>query len=75
MCPAGLALTHPAAETLLDWATFGCPTKTGNNWLRQEIEEAIERGPHRSVMTPDAIAHFAEEVREKVRTNQAPVVE
>ena len=32
MCPAELALTHPAAETLLDWATFGCPTKTGNNW-------------------------------------------
>jgi len=75
MCLAGLALTHPAAETLLDWATFGCPTKTGNNWSRQEIEEAIERGPHRSAMTPNAIAHFADVVREKVRTNQARVVE
>jgi hypothetical protein len=29
MCPAGLALHHPAAETLLNWAKFGCPTQTG----------------------------------------------
>ena len=29
MCPAVLALHHPAAETLLNWAEFGCPTQTG----------------------------------------------
>jgi len=75
MCPAGLALTHPAADTLLDWATFGCPTKTGQPWSRTEIDEAIARGPHRSALTPDAIAHFAEEAREKVRTNQARIIE
>ena len=75
MCLAGLALTHPAAKTLLDWATFGCPTKTGKPWSRSEIDEAIARGPHRSALTPDAIAHFAEEVREKVRTNQARIIE
>jgi hypothetical protein len=29
MCPNGLALQHPAAELLKDWATFECPTHTG----------------------------------------------
>ena len=60
---------------MLDWATFGCPTKTGKPWSRTEIDKAIARGPHRSALTPDAIAHFAEEARKKVRTNQARIVE
>jgi hypothetical protein len=30
MCPAGLAVEHPAAAMFMDWAQFGCPTKTGN---------------------------------------------
>jgi hypothetical protein len=29
MCPSGLALQHPAAELLKEWASFGCPTRTG----------------------------------------------
>ncbi len=29
MCPAGLALHHPAADLLKKWATYGCPTQTG----------------------------------------------
>jgi hypothetical protein len=75
MCPAGLAMTHPAVETLMDWATFECPTKTGELWSRSELEEAITRGPHQLVLTPEAIKHFAKEIREKVRTKQARVVE
>ena len=31
MCPTGRALHHPSAETLREWATFGCPTRTGRN--------------------------------------------
>ena len=29
MCPSGLALNHPAADLLLQYAMEGCPTKTG----------------------------------------------
>ncbi len=29
MCPAGLVMHHPAADTLLEWAQLRCPTKTG----------------------------------------------
>ena len=37
MCPAGLALHHPAAATLLEYATQGCPCKTGRPWTIQEM--------------------------------------
>jgi hypothetical protein len=34
MCPRGLALHHPAAAKLLQYATGGCPTNTGKNWTK-----------------------------------------
>ena len=74
MCPTGRALNHPAADTLREWARFGCPTRTGRNWTREEMWEAVERGPHRSATTPEAIIHFAEEIREKISTHQARLV-
>jgi hypothetical protein len=39
------------------------------------MEEAIARGPHQSALTPEALEHFAAEVREKVLSKQARVVE
>ena len=36
--------------------------------------EAVEQGPHKSSLTPAAIAHFAEESAEKVRVGQAKLV-
>ena len=74
MCPTGRALNHPASKILRDWATFGCPTRTGRNWSTKEIWEAVERGPHRSAMSPEALNHFAEEIKEKIRTKQARLV-
>ena len=74
MCPTGRALNHPAADILSEWATFGCPTRTGRNWTKDEMWEAVERGPHRSATTPEAIQHFTEEIQEKLRTNQARLV-
>ncbi len=60
---------------IMDWATFGCPTKTGAPWSQSDIEEAIARGPHQLVLTPKAIEHFTKEIREKVCIQQARVVE
>jgi hypothetical protein len=74
MCPTGQARTHPTAGVLQEWATFGCPTRTGNPWTKEEIWEAVKQGPHQSALTPEAIAHFTEEAAEKVRTNQAHIV-
>ena len=74
MCPTGRALAHPATGLLTEWATLGCPTCTGKPWTREEIWEAVARGPHQSALSPEALAHFAEEAAEKVRTKQARIV-
>ena len=74
MAPQGLALQHEAADLLTDWEKFGCPTQTGRDWSLAEIQAAIDRGPHKSALEPDAIAHFAEEVADKVAKGQARVV-
>ena len=74
MAPQGLALKHEAADILRDWEQFGCPTATGKDWTINEIRAAIDRGPHKSALEPDAIKHFAEEVADKVAKGQARVV-
>jgi len=74
MAPQGLAQKHEAADLLADWEKFGCPTQTGRNWTLDEIQAAIDRGPHKSALEPDAIKHFAEEVANKVANGQARVV-
>jgi hypothetical protein len=75
MCPAGVAVEHPAAAILMNRAQFGCPTKTGKPWTRADINEAIKQGPHQPALSPEAIQHLAEEIKEKIRTNQARVIE
>jgi hypothetical protein len=74
MCPAGIATSHPAGELLAEWATMGCPTKTGCPWTKKETWEAVEPGPHQSTLSPEALAHFAEESVEKVKAGQANLV-
>ena len=40
MYPAGLALQHPAANLLMEYATVGCPRKVGKSWTMEDLEEA-----------------------------------
>ena len=74
MRPSGLALNHPSAETLLSYATSGCPTQTGQNLSREQIEAAIERGPHVSVLVAEAMEQLQKEVSVKVQQGQAKVI-
>ncbi len=74
MCPSGLTLLHPAADLLKEWATYGCPTKTGTPWMQEQMQAAVDRGPHRLALTDNAIAHFRAEVDEKVKSGQAKLV-
>ncbi len=37
-------------------------------------EEAVEWGPHQLAKSPDALEHFAEEIKEKNQKNQAHLV-
>jgi hypothetical protein len=75
MCPNRLALHHPAAATLKEYATYGCPAKTGKPWMKAEIWEAVEQGPHTSVLLAEALKHFKHEAAKKVAMGQATIVE
>ena len=72
MCPSGLALKHPAADLLLQYATQGCPAKTGKNWTREEMQAAIDRGNH--PMEPEVMAQLTQEAQDKVKSGQARIV-
>ena len=71
MCPAGLALHHPAAGKLLEFATQGCPTLTGKPWTVSQIEEVIHQGPHVLVLQTEAMQILAEEVEAKGKRGNA----
>ncbi len=58
MCPKGLALDHPAAAALKEYATYGCPAKTKKPWTKAEIWEAVERGPHALALSVEALEHL-----------------
>jgi hypothetical protein len=71
MCPRGLAMSHPAGALLREYATYGCPTKTGAPWTKEKVWEAVARGPHASAMSAEALEHFRVEAEEKVKCGQA----
>ena len=75
MCPSGLALHHPAAPKLLQYATRGCPAYTGANWTIQQMRTMLERGPHPSAHTKAAVDYFQAEIADKVRRGKAKIVE
>ena len=74
MCPRGLALHHPAASLLKQYAVNGCPTNTGTPWTLAQVQAAIDRGPHVSALVPEAMTQLDMEVREKVASGQARIV-
>ncbi len=74
MGAVGLALHHPAANLLKEWATYGCPTKMGQPWTILQMQEAVDQGPHWSALSDEAIAHFQAEVAKKVKMGQATLV-
>ncbi|EJK76910.1 hypothetical protein THAOC_01298, partial [Thalassiosira oceanica] len=74
MYPTGAAATHPAADELKKWAMDGCPVDAGPPWSTEQIQKAIERGPHISALAPDAMQAFREEVTKKVEQGQVKII-
>ena len=73
MCPRMRALDHPAAPLLKEYASQGCPVDVGRNWTAEELEAAVEKGPHSSSLEPDAIEQIQMEAREKVKQGFAKI--
>lgn len=74
MCPLGMALLHPAAETLLQYATQGCPVQTGEPWTVPRMQAAIDQGPHILAFVPEASHQLDLKVAKKVEKGQAQLV-
>ena len=73
MYPTNLAAEHPAGNMLKEQATVGCPVDTGRDWTHDELQAAVNRGPHSSALDPDAIAQYKLEIADKVKSGQAKV--
>ena len=71
MGPSGLAREHSSYDTLLKYATGGCPVETGRPWTTAEITVAVEQGLHESALSDNAIEHFRVEAATKVASGQA----
>ena len=62
MCPTVLALDHPAANVLLDYAKGGCPVNSRQPWTLEMMESVIDKGPHLSEHDPEASQQLQTEV-------------
>ena len=74
MCPHGLALDHPAAELLSQFAREGCPVNADKPWFMTDMAAAITIGPHVSAMDPAAMQQLQQEMAEKVKKDQCRVI-
>ena len=74
MFPRNIALNHPAAASLLEYAYNGCPVDCGKNWTTEQMEAAILRGAHPSAKVPEAAAACRAEALERVNDGCAKIV-
>ena len=74
MWPRGIANLHPASKLLHQYSIDGCPVDCGTNWTQQQIEAAIQRGPHISAKIPAARKALLSEAHEKVQGGYAKIV-
>ena len=49
-------------------------TPVGDAWTPDQMQAAVDRGPHQLALTNDVISHFRNEVDEKVKSGQAKLV-
>jgi hypothetical protein len=74
MSPSACVNFHPFTETLREWEE-GVPVDCGEDWTREMIDAAIYQGPHKSALTPEAMALIEEDVAYQVRAGYAQIVE
>ena len=73
MCPRLRALQHPAAPLLKEYASQGCPVDVGRDWSPEELQAAVDKGPHVSALELDAIEQIQKEAKEKERQGFAKI--
>lgn len=74
MDPQERAMWHDAAQLLQHYADNGCPVDCGEDWTQEEIEALLQRGPHVSAKSKEAIAALLAETKGKVKNGYARLV-
>jgi hypothetical protein len=75
MQPQDVAREHEFGPTLEEYAAKGVPVDCGNNWTHGQIWAAIEKGPHQSAQTPEAVQLFKEDIDYQVKAGFARIVD
>ena len=73
MQPQPLAEVHPFTPVMHEWR-HGIAVDCGPDWEWDVIEAAIERGPHPTARTPDAIELFREDIAYQVNAGFCQVM-
>lgn len=69
MFPRHDILQHPAANTLTQYATEGCPVDCGDNWTLKQLEKAIARGADPSAKIPKQPKPVRRKLWQESKTN------
>jgi hypothetical protein len=74
MSPLAFVNFHPFTNMLQEWEE-GAPVDCGEDWTQEMIDAAMHQGPHKSALTPEAMALVKEDVAYQVQARYAQVVE
>jgi hypothetical protein len=74
MWPRGLAKDHRSAQLLDFFSDEGCPADCGEDWTRDHIEKALQRGNHQSANSKKAQQYLRQQTKEKIAEGFAKVV-
>ena len=75
MRPQDAARAHEFGPALEHYAVHGVPVDCGPDWTRDQIIAAVERGPHQSATTADAVALFADDIQYQVDAGFTRIVD
>ena len=74
ICPGEIAQSHPAGPLLQEMATDGCRVEMRGDWTLEELDDAVQYGPHPTARDPEAAACCQEEALEKVAEGYCKIV-
>jgi hypothetical protein len=75
MQPQDVAREHDFGHTLEEYAANGVPVDCGEDWTCEQIRTAVEKGPHQSARTPEAVQLFKEDIEYQVSAGFARIIE
>ncbi len=73
MQPQPLADVHPFTPVMNEWRQ-GIKVDYGSDWSWDDIEVAVERGPHPTTSTPDAVTLFSDDIAYQVKAGFSRVM-